>query len=291
MLLQSIVFGNSDTLSLFLILTSTVIMFNATLKLQIGNKKALRANAKENSYLYNFLGNEKSIFLILISFIVSLIFSVLLILILKGIIINHGIWTFFILIGAISFTIFTFLNKENSESSSINNNLQSDIAKHANELMYVIIVALSLNFVLSLLLSAHDTMSLLNSDLTFENFDQYAVKEAIDKNNSNFYTRIMINLYIALDYFKLAVTTKIIDILIPGMQDRENWFYLFYLVVFILNMMKLFAFSLAFVLMQKGMETGLGKILVILNEKIAEHKNKKSKKEVIIEDCANEENN
>lgn len=292
MLFQSIVFGVSDILSLILIMVSTAIIFNSTLKLQVGNKKALRANAKKNSFLYNLLSNEKSLITKVVSLVVSLVFSVLLILILKGIIINHGVWALFIIIGGVSFTIFSILNKEKIENDSVNNNLQHDVAEHANEFMYVVLVALSLNIVLSLLLSAHDTMSLLNSDINFSNFDQYSVNDSIEKNGSNYYTRIMINLYIVLDYFKLAVTTKIIDIMIPGMQDRVSWFYLFYVVVFILNMMKLFAFSLAFVLMQKSMETGMRKMQIFLNKKIQKYKEKnKNINNVKITEEANEESN
>jgi len=282
MLCQSLVFGVSDALSLLLLLMTAVLMFNATLKLQIGNKKALRANAKENSFLYAFLSKEKTISILIVSIFSSLTLSTVLVVILKGIVINHGVVALFILVGVISFAIFSLINKESIASSVVDNNFQPDVAKHANELMYVVIVAVSLNVVLSLLLSAHDTMTLLNSNITFANFDQYAVEDSIEKNGSNYYTRIMTNLYIVLDYFKLAVTIKILDILLPGMQDRVDWFYLFYLIVFLLNMMKLFAFSLSFVLLQKGMETGMRKPFVWVNKKMAklEEKFRKDKQEI-----------
>ena len=268
MLLQSLVFGVSDTLSLILLLMTTGVMFNAILRLQIGNKKALRANAKENSFLYAFLSKEKTILILIISIFSSLVLSTVLVVILKGIVVNHGVVALFLLVSVISFAIFSLVNKESIASSVVDDNFQPDVAKHANELMYVVIVAVSLNVVLSLLLSAHDTISLLNSNITFANFDQYAVEDSIEKNGSNYYTRIMTNLYIVLDYFKLAVTIKIIDILLPGMEDRVDWFYLFYFIVFILNIMKLFAFSLSFVLLQKGMETGMRRPFFWANEKM-----------------------
>jgi len=285
MLAQSLVFGSSDILSLLMVIIASAIIFNTTLKLQIGNKKALRANAKKNSWLYLLLSDEKSIVIKLFSLASSLIIAILLVMTLKGIVLNHGVISLFILIGIVSFTIFSFLNENDAKSSFVDDNIQTDIARHANDLMHVVIVAVLLNLVLSMLLSAHDTISLLNNDITFNNFDQHAYDDRIEKNGNNHYTRIMINIFIVLDYLKLAVTTTVIDIFMPGKQDKEDLFYIFYIVVLLLNFMKLFAFSLSFVLMQKGMETSMKKIRILINKVYSESKDKKQDViEITIED-------
>jgi len=271
---QASFFGESDFFSLIFLIASALIIFNATVKLQVGNKRALRANAKKNSFLYKFLSKDKTIAIMVVSFIVSFGFAAMLTMILKGIIIGHGYWTLFILITIISFTIFKFLNKETTANELVNENIQADMAKHANEMLYIFLVAMILNAVLSLLLSAHDTMVILNNKVTFENFDEFAAENQVFKNCdaggdcSNEYTRKMINLYIILDYFKLAVTNTIMMVFVPTLEQRNEYYFPFYMIIFVLNMMKLFAFSMSFVLMQKGMETGLSKGVIKANQLI-----------------------
>lgn len=250
---QATFFGEDDWVSLIFIAITTVIIFKTLLKLQTGNKKALRANAKKGSFLYNFLSGERTPFLILFSFSASLISSIIMVLILKGITFNHGYWGLFFVIGIISFTIFSFITDENASSAVVADNLQEDVSSHANNMLQIIFTAIALNFALSFILSAHDTMSLLSSHISIANFENIALEHAVDKLEGNHYTRLMINLYLLLDAFKLALTTQIIDILVPNMDERLDWFYVFYIVVFILNMMKLFFFSFAFVLLQRGM--------------------------------------
>lgn len=268
---QAYFLGTSDLASLILLMLSTVIIFRTLLKLQTGNKRAIRANSKEGSFLYRFLSEEKTFFLISISFIASLISSIIMVLILKGITFNHGYWGLFIIMGLISLTVFSFLSNDKTTSSTVNNNLQDDVGKHANNMLQIILTAIILNFSLSFILSAHDTMSLLNSHITLNDFEDFALKNSVERSDilNNYYSRLMINLYLLLDAFKLALTTQIIDILIPSMEERLDWFYLFYGVVFVLNMMKLFLFSFAFVLLQKGLESFSRKGLQYANTRIS----------------------
>lgn len=266
MALQAKMFGVNDLLSLFLIMISTVVMYLAVIKLQIGNKQVLRVNAREGGWLHGFLSKEKTVFIRFMSFVVSMSFSFIFVLILKGIVINHGMISVFIIIGVVSFTIFSFINKEKTDSELVKDNLHFDLASHANNMLYIILISSILNIALSFILSAHDTMELLNHDINFANFDKYAINDAIKKTDSNTYTRLLANFYILLDSIKLAAATKVISIILPNMEDKENWFYLFYIVIFIMNMVKLFAFSLSFVLLQKGFEGWAQNIMVYFNK-------------------------
>jgi len=266
MFMQAYMFGLNDMGSLALMLISVIVIFNTILKLQLGNRRAIRAKAKKDSWLYRFLSKESSLWMKIVSLFSSIIFAVILTVVLKGIIISHGYVALFLIIISVSFVIFGFLREDNTTSSTVSDNLQSDIANHANNVLHIFIVAVLLNVILALLLSAHDTMFLLNSDITFLNFDNIAVHSAVEKTDSNHFTRLMINLYLLLDTFKLAVTTKIIDVMIPGMNDRVDLFYLFYGTIFLLNMMKLFGFSIAFVLFQKGLEVITDNLVNFLNK-------------------------
>lgn len=252
--LQQAFFSEHDLISLFLILITTVIMYSVVLELQVGNKKALRVNSKKGSFIYNVLSNDKTIWTKLMSFVVSFFFAFILVVILKGIVLNHGIISFLVIITLTSLIIFTFLNNE-SGSETVKANLADDLANHANNFLYLFVVAISLNVILSLLMSAHDLFSFLNSNVNFQNFDQKAASEQVEKTGYNDFTRPIMNLYILLDFFKIAIANQFMaSVLNISTEQKVYYFYVFYLFVFILNMFKLFAFSLSFVLLQKGLE-------------------------------------
>ena len=52
-----------------------------------------------------------------------------------------------------------------------------------------------------------------------------------------------------MDYVKIALTKMFVELF-----DLQNNFYGFYIVIFFLNMLKLFAFSLSFVVLQRGFD-------------------------------------
>lgn len=268
--LQALFFCVNDMISIVLVLISTVIIYRVVFILQEGNKRALRVNTKEGGFLHAFLSREKSLFVRILSFFVSLSFATILTVILKGIVLNHGVITFFIITFFISMAIFSFVNKgsieqNNNQEGLITENLAPDISKHANNLLFILLIAVILNTSLSLLFSAHDTFVFLNNDVNFSNFDVVATERAIEKTLTNAYSRPLMNLYIILDTFKMAVANQFIEMFIDNV-DKEKYFYLFFTVVFFLNMVKLFAFSISFVLLQKGLE-GIAETCTLKMEK------------------------
>ena len=234
--MQAYFFGKNDIVAMGLVFVSAVIIYNVVFDLQVGNKKALRVNTREGGVLHSFLSEEKTFLMRLVSFTLSLSFASVLIIILKGITLNHGAVTFFIIIIVISLIVFNFLNKESvagneEDPSLITDNLAEDLANHANNFLYVILLAIVLNIALSLFLSAHDVTVFLENKITFDNFDQFAAESAIAKSGHNDFSRPIMNLYILLDIF---------------------------------NMVKLFAFSMSFVLLQKGLEGVARKLTPVL---------------------------
>jgi len=255
MMLESTFFGSSDAMSVVFILLSTFIIFATIFDIQRGHRLTLRAHTKEGGFLHGFLSQKKPVLLYIVSFIGALIASVMLMVTMKVLIIKQGYWAFFLILFITSFLIHSLLNFKDIRSGQISNNLQQDIANHANNIISILILVIVLNLFLVACLSAHDTMTQISSNVTFENFDEYTVHKSIEQNGNNHYTRIMINLYLLVDYTKEALTNKIMEILIPDMQDRLNAYYQFYIVTFILNFVKLLPFVLSFVLMQRGIET------------------------------------
>lgn len=255
---QAYYFCVNDIISIILILLSAVIIFRVVVVLQEGNKRALRVNTCEGGFLHNFLSKEKSPFIIILSFFMSLCFATILTVILKGIVLNHGVVAFFIITFFISMVIFSFVNQgsislNNNQKGLITDSLAPDIASHANNLVLILFIAMGLNICLSLLFSAHDTFVFLNNDVNFSNFHVVASGRAIEETLTNTNSRRIMNLYIVLDTFKMAVANQFIEMFIDNV-DKEKYFYLFFTVVFFFNMVKLFAFSFSFVLLQKGLE-------------------------------------
>lgn len=253
--LQAWMFTRNDIYSLLLVLLTSLIMFNVILELQAGNKKVLRVNTKEGSFLHTFLSKDKTIFMKLLAFLASFFMAFLLVLILKGIVNSHGIIAFTVIIMIISLSLFSVINNKNAgKNSTIDSELATDLANHANNFINVLSLAAMLNIALSMVLSAHDVMMFLNNNITFSNFDEFASKAAVIENDNNHISRNLMNLYILMDYFKLASASQIMILFGVDLSDKQNYFYLFYLLVFFMNMLKLFAFSLSFVFLQKGLE-------------------------------------
>lgn len=272
--LQVWTFTINDYYTLALVLVSASIMFHVVLDMQIGNKKALRVNTKEDGRLYRFLSKEKTIPLYVLSFIASLVLAYVLTVILAGIVYSHGKIAFLLIITVISMTVFSFLNQG---SQTINKELALDLANHANNFLYIVLLAVILNLVLSAILSAHDVMMFLTHEITLDNFDEISSSEAIVKNGSNTFTRALMNLYILMENLKLALTSEFMILAGIDLSTKQKYFYIAYLAIFILNIIKLLSFSFSFVLLQKGLENFAKKLISFISDIIKLKKDQQEK--------------
>lgn len=274
---QNYFFTNNDNLSLILFIISSSIMYIAILRIQNNHRKVAKIFAKEGSTLHSFFNKDNSLLTKIISLFISLILSFFLILILKGISINHGDIVLFIIITTISFSIFNFVTGNNVLNQTANNNLQEDVVNHGNDFVRLFIGATILTIVLSLLLSAKDTYTFTTvGELKIDNFIDKASDNQIIKNGYNDISRKLMNFYIIMDNFKMAIANHFIEVFF-SQEQRSNFFYIFYICIFILNMMKLYAFSFAFSLLQKGLLGFTEKILPYTN-KFLQNINEKTEK-------------
>jgi len=251
MFLQAWLLGISDVASLILMFIATYIMFHSVITVQTGHKRALRAHARVNSRLYSFLSDKNTIGLIIISFFLSAFLSLLLTVTLKGIILNNGYIALGVIILTSSFALTRFFNLTETTSAVVNDNLQADVANHANNLLQFFIISLFLTFILALFLSYGDTNEILNKNIRIENFVQTAASEQIEKTEYNHISRLLVNLHILVDNFKLAASSLIVQTLFSSPKDN---FLTLYWIVFLLNFLKLIGFSFSIILMQRGLE-------------------------------------
>jgi len=261
---QSYFFGVNDTISLILLFISTLIIYQVMNDIQVANKRTLRVNAKKDSFLYKFLSYEKSILTSMFSLMLSFFLSVGAIVTLKGIVREQGGLYTFLGIGIISFIIFIFINQKTTKSNIVNNNLHEDISNHINILVFLFTTAMILNIFLSAGLSYHDTKQFLDNDINIGNFDSFAIDNKVDKTGNNDTSRLLLNLYVLIDHFKQAVASIILNHYID-IKEKDSHFTAFYFIIFIFNILKLFAFSFSFVLLQKGFENIVEKIFNIYN--------------------------
>lgn len=257
--LQAFIFGKSDLFSFVLWGLSASLMFFAIFKIQLANRKTFRAFTNEGGLLYKLLSHEKSPFVLIVSVLTSFFLAFVILIILKGMLHNHGLVQFFTLLFVSSYITYMLLVKVGTKSKQtlLDKELNQDIAVYALNVLQTFFIAIVLNFVLVLLLSFFDTYRFLHSQVTIQNFDLIATENAIVKNDSNHYSRIFINAFILIDYFKLSAAKLIIE---PLVQMSESKYFGFYVVIFFFNFVKYFAFSLGFVLLQKGLESFSNKV-------------------------------
>ena len=185
---------------------------------------------------------------------------------LKGIVRQQGeVWTFLGLI-VISFIIFSMINKKHTKVRTIEENLHEDISRHIHSLTYLFFVSMVLNLVLSLMLSYSDTNKFLSSEININNFDKVSIEERVIKQPYNDTSRLLLNVYVLTDNYKHALVELILTHYVES-KRKDDYFLPLFIIVFIFNFMKLFPFSFSFVLLQKGLENFINKILAIYTKK------------------------
>lgn len=245
---QAYFFGVNDWIVVGFILLTASFLYVSIIKLHSGNRKMLRVNAKPDSWLYNLLSRDTTLIMRIITVFSSLAIATIIVVLIKGMVLQQGDWPVFITIVISSLLLYSFVNK-NVNIELIDNNLHGDITQHGNNLARIFYAAIILNFMLSFTFSASDTFEFKTSDINFSNCTDKAVEASIEKTEFNQYSRIFINAYLLMDYIKVALAKTFVDLF----KLKDN-FYGFYIVIFALNMFKLFVFSFSFVLLQKGFD-------------------------------------
>ncbi len=241
-------FGVSDWLVALFVITTAGFVYFSMIRLYSGNRKILAMYSQPNSMLYNFLSRDRTFFMRVAAFFSSLILSSILVLLVKGMVLQQGYTPFFVVIVFSSLILYTFVNKPIS-STLVNENINQEISSHGNELVRIFYAAVVLNIVLALAFSAHDTFEFKVSDVNFNNFTDRAVEQSFEKTDANHYSRVFINAYLLMDYAKIALAKVFVNLI-----ELQDSFYIFYCVIFALNLFKMFGFSVSFVLLQKGLD-------------------------------------
>lgn len=258
---NAVLYGVNDVLVLCLILITSGILFVSIRKLHAGNKKMMRVNAKPGGVLYKYLSDDRTIMLTLLAVFSSLLLSTVLVILIKGLVLQQGYLPIFITIIIASLILYSFLNSD-VQSELVERNIHDDIATHGNELARIIYSAVLLNLILALAFSAYDTFEFRTSDVSFDNFTDRAVENSIERTDSNTYSRIFINAYLLMDNIKIAMAKMFVELF-----EIEDNFYGFYIVILFLNMLKLFAFSISFVILQRGFDGTANKLQPIVEKR------------------------
>jgi len=168
----------------------------------------------------------------------------------------HGFWPFSIVMFVAAVLVYR------SSSSSFPGRIErSNLEVHsAGRIASLLVATLSASLLISGVLSAKDTFDLLGAEVNFSNFiSEHAYKKSIDAEINkegeveNALTRPLINIYIAMDSFKLAVVHEVHGTFKESFGQKSDLFYVFYALVFIMNYLAILPLSLGLVLTSRGL--------------------------------------
>lgn len=239
--------GYSDSLSLWIMLLAAIFLYMSLIKIHYNGKRALRVNSSKHSWLYGFLSDEPGLVGRLYASLVALTLAVTMGLMLKGLSLNHGVGVIVGVVVVASFILFPFINKPLS-TGIIDRNVHGDIVRHGSEITRIIISVILLNFIFALALSGYDVHRFLANSIPIDSFPQFAARAAIEENGENLYTKFFVNLYLLLEYGKIAISQE------AAKQVGVSDFYLFFLLLLVSNFLKMAPLSLSIVLFQKGLD-------------------------------------
>lgn len=254
----NITVGVNDYLLLALIAAVMFFTFGVTLRLQLGGR-VLMANNFEHTSEVRAILLKPGLLAKSIAFVISTFFAASFLIILKGIILKHG----FIPICIISFLIAVFSYKflakseeqnleQQSENSILDKNLTKTTAFYAHFAFKIIIAVVLVNFFFAAILTGYDTAYFISADVTLANFDEYVVENSIVFREHNKYSRMLLNAYLLVDSFKLALVNQFISIFSPD-TNKVDQFYPIYFLTFIFSLLKLLPLSVGFVFIAKGL--------------------------------------
>lgn len=211
----------------------------------------MRVYFNESSLLYRFFDKEKSALQTIFSFIIAGALTIGFSIFITILSILHGI--FFILIMVVMSPITLNIiggNLNGFDEKHINDSARTEIS-----ISGFLITVVFINTMLAVVFSAKDLFVFLGDVVRFGNFIFHAETMSITSSGGNQHSRILLNTYLIFDSFRLAVINEIMSAFGMDLENKIKNFYVFYILIFILNLAKLLPFSIAFVLFAQGVKT------------------------------------
>lgn len=240
-------FGINDMISIIGVGLTSILLFIIIHKVHISSRELLRLYVIPKSWLYTFLSG-KSFFTIITAFAISLITSIILITILKGMLISYGDLKTLLIILTSSLIIYLTSEFFYFGQRNLNNHIKEELSTFFNIIIMLITLVLLFNLIISAFITFLDIDSFIKSNVSLNDFEKYAIANSVEKNNNNFYGRFIINSYLFIDNLKIATTNTFFSNFLN--IDKSDYFWTIFFTTFLFNFIKLFGFSFAFVYLQ-----------------------------------------
>jgi len=249
--LNAYVFGTNDKVSLLLLAVSLFLLYPVILVGQMTIRNAAKTNFTPESGIYQWLNKPKTLWQQIFSLILAAILSISFLIVAKGIVIEHGLIASLLIVFLVTSAASALITSTKAKDAQDRTVSHEVTRHHPADLSFLglFLAVFFVNLALALVLSAAETHKFLGSDVGFLNFVQYASDRSIPKLDTNEFSRILINVYVIMDAFKLAVVNELLS---AFHVDKQNYF-VFYPLLFVLNLLKLFAFSLPLVFAQRSL--------------------------------------
>lgn len=288
--LTNAVVGLNDYFMLGLAIFIAYITQSVIIEFQMGSRHMLADHFKLDSELNQVL-RKPGIFAFILSSIAAFILAASFLAFMKGLILQHGFFVISIMLFVSAIIIYKFLS-ENLESKDagiddnpslekerletiIHRNVVTGTSHYANFAFRLVVIGVVLNIVFALLFTAFDTAYFIGADVTLANFDQHVLQKAIGFSEHNTYSRALLNAYLLMDSFKLAIVNSLLDMFMTTTEKLDN-FYFFYFFTLLLNIIKLIPFSVSFVFLLKGIRIRSNKYqhyFLLFSHKLAHYTN------------------
>ena len=258
-ILQFYFFARSDSYVVPFYLLSGFFIYQSVIDWQTKMRHVLALYAKKDTWLEHWLMREHSMLSIGLSLLFSAVLSFCLLVVLSGLLLvyGHSILFFFLF-----FVVFYAVASIQINRFSWHlNSFSTRFSCYATTSLSIIFWALFLNVLLSLFISFYDVNNFFHSYVSLSNFDSITVQQSIVRMLDNQYSRLLLNMYLLVDNFKLALVYQLSEWL--GFFSVEASFKHYsqaYALFFVFNAMKLFALSLSVVLWLKGFQRLMGMI-------------------------------
>lgn len=267
-LLTVLSFGTNDWFSFFMLISSVFFLYPTVLVGQMTLRNVAKTAVDKESVIYAFLNKPKTFPQQVFSGFVALVLGVSFLTIAKGIELNHGLipvlLIIFILTWLVSGRLVTNPGLSDLEARHLRKEATTASAKIQNEdgdersspeasFLGLFAAILALNFLFAMLLSGKDLFTFYLSDVTFSNFRSAALERGVESGSWNSISRVFINIYVIFESFKIAAANEFLLAFDFNKTTNSSAYYLFYLLVLVFNILKLLAFTVPLVFMQRGL--------------------------------------
>jgi len=250
--------GKSDSVSFFIFLIVTSLLTIMIYQLRRDSRSAMAIYFKRGSLFHDFfIRKDFSFTNLIISILVAAPLSFLFILMSKGLILNHELWQVVVAVFFASLIyLFMVKNFYSQTSDVVEINVAEDAQKNTFNILSVFVISVVINIFISLYFSIPDYLKFSENDTVFDMgfFDKInQIKQESFESNSldpeAISGKIAI-IYLMFDEIKIIIANEIFSIFgsLDAKRDVEYWL-VFIGYAFMLNMIKLFGFSMTFVLL------------------------------------------